>query len=226
MRALVRPRDVALALALGLIVTLIVIWRDADRADATYVIGAVPEQPLGPIELTGVPRRSFALPRLTADGPGRVLLQIATYLQQPTATVRLQVLDARGRSLARCAFPPTSYRDNDLLPCDVPDIARARRIVVSHSGPAKLAVIAHGQVAGYLAYTSSGGVLSRMRSVIGPRRHLAPARRRPGGADRRTVALHVRAGASPAARGRNRAGATRRAPRAGRAAGRAGWCAR
>ena len=95
-----------MALAIGLVVTLLVVWRDADRSDATYIIGATPEQPLETIELTNVPRRSFALPRLTEDGRGRLLLQIATYLQKPTATVHLQVLDARGRSQARCTFPP------------------------------------------------------------------------------------------------------------------------
>ena len=73
------------------------IWRDADRADATYVIGAAPSDPLGDVEISGVPRRSFALPRLSPGGRGRVLLQIATYFEPPTATLRLQVLDANGR---------------------------------------------------------------------------------------------------------------------------------
>lgn len=166
LRALWQPRQLALALAVGLTLTLVVIWRDAERADATFVIGAVPEQPVEPIELTGVPRRSFALPRLTDSGHGRVLLQIATYLERPTATVRLHVMGANGRSLARCTFPPTTYRDNDLLRCAVPDVAQARRVVVSHTGPAKLAVFAHRGVAGYLAYTSSGGLVSRIRAVL------------------------------------------------------------
>jgi hypothetical protein len=166
LRALWRPRDLALALALGLVVTVVVIWRDADRADATYVIAAVPDQALEPIELTGVPRRTFTLPRVTEDGRGRVMLQIATYYERPTATVKLQILDARGGSIGRCTYPPAGYRDNTLLRCDVPNVARARRFVISHSGPARLAVFAHGNVAGYLAYTSSGDVVSRMRSVV------------------------------------------------------------
>jgi hypothetical protein len=161
-----RTRELALALVFGLLVTLLVVWRDADRADATYVIGAVPAQPLSAFELTGMPRRSFALPRLTHDGRGRVLLQIATYLQPPSATVRLDVVDARGRPQARCTFPPSSYHDNTLLRCDVPSVVRARRVVVSHAGPAKLAVLANDGVAGYLAYTSSGDLFSRMRSVV------------------------------------------------------------
>jgi hypothetical protein len=155
-----RPRDVALALLFGLLVTLLVVWRDADRADATYVIGAAPAQPLATIEITGMPRRSFALPRLSANGRGRLLLHIAT------ATVRLEVLDAGGRSQAQCTFPPASYRDNSLLPCDVPSLDRARRVVVSHAGPAKLAVFASDGVTGYLAFTSSGDVVSRMHSVV------------------------------------------------------------
>jgi hypothetical protein len=166
LRSLWRPREVALALLLGLVVTLIVIWRDADRPDATYIIGAVPEQPLEPIELTGVPRRSFALPRLTDGGRGRVMLQIATYFERSSATVRLQVLNGAGGTIARCSFPPSSYRDNSLLPCKVPDVARARRFVITHAGPARLAVFAHGEVAGYLAYTSGGGVFSRMHAVV------------------------------------------------------------
>ncbi len=166
MRTLWRPRELALALALGLVVTLVVIWRDADRADATYVIGAVPEQPVAPIEITTMPRRSFALPRLTDDGRGRVLLQIATYLQRPTATVRLDILDSNGRSQARCTFPPSSYHDNTLLPCDVPNVVRARRVIVSHAGPAKLAVFANHGVVGYVAYTRSGGLISRVHSVL------------------------------------------------------------
>jgi hypothetical protein len=165
-RSLWRPRELALALLLGLVVTLFVVWRDADRPDATYIIGAVPEQPLEPIELTGVPRRTFALPRLTDGGRGRVVLQIATYFERSSATVRLRVLDASGGTISRCAFPPASYRDNTLLPCDVPDVALARRFVITHAGPARLAVFAHGDTAGYLAYTSGGDVVSRMRAVV------------------------------------------------------------
>ena len=166
LRALVRPRDVALALIVGLLVTLIVVWRDADRSDATYVIGAAPRNPLGDVEISGVPRRSFALPRLSPGGRGRVLLQIATYFEPPTATLRLQVLDANGRVLSRCTIPPASYRDNGLIPCDVPDVSRARRVVVSHAGRARLGVYAHSGVAGYLAYTSGGDLFSRVRSVL------------------------------------------------------------
>ena len=148
LRALVRPRDVALALIVGLLVTLIVVWRDADRSDATYVIGAAPRDPLADVEISGVPRRSFALPRLSQGGRGRVLLEIATYFEPPTATVRLQVLDANGRVLSRCMIPPARYRDNGLIPCDVPDVSRARRVVVSHAGPARLGVYAHSGVGG------------------------------------------------------------------------------
>jgi hypothetical protein len=166
LRTLWRPRDVALALLVGLVVTLVVIWRDADRADATYVIGAAPRDPLGDVEISGVPRRSFALPRLSPGGRGRVLLQIATYFEPPSATLRLQVLDADGRVLSRCAIPPARYRDNGLVPCDVPDVSRARRVVISHTGPARLGVYAHAGVAGYLAYTSGGDLVSRVRSVL------------------------------------------------------------
>lgn len=167
LRALWRPRDVVLALLIGLVVTVIVIWRDADRADATYVIGAAPSNPLGDVEISGVPRRSFALPRLSPGGRGRVLLQIATYFEPPTATLRLQVLDANGHVLSRCTIAPGRYRDNGLVPCDVPDVSRAKRVVVLHAGRARLGVYAHAGVAGYLAYTSGGDLVSRVRSVLG-----------------------------------------------------------
>ena len=166
LRALWRPRDVVLALLIGLVVTVIVIWRDADRADATYVIGAAPSDPLGDVEISGVPRRSFALPRLSPGGRGRVLLQIATYFEPPTATLRLQVLDANGHVLSRCTIAPGRYRDNGLVACDVPDVSRAKRVVVLHAGRARLGVYAHAGVAGYLAYTSGGDLVSRVRSVL------------------------------------------------------------
>jgi hypothetical protein len=57
-------------------------------------------------------------------------------------------------------------RDNGLIPCDVPDVSRARRVVVSHAGRARLGVYAHSGVAGYLAYTSGGDLFSRVRSVL------------------------------------------------------------
>jgi hypothetical protein len=160
-------RRIALALAVGLALTLFVIWRDADRADATYVIGATPATPLTAVDLKGVPRRTFALPRLVHDGRGRLLLQIATYVQKPSATVRLTVLDASGAAQARCTFRPSTYRDNALLPCDVPHVAHARRVVVAHAGTARIGVFAGTDGAiGYLAYTSPGDLVSRMRSVV------------------------------------------------------------
>jgi hypothetical protein len=156
----------ALVLLVGLALTVFVIWRDADRSDATFIIGAAPPSQVVPTEITGVPRRSFALPRLRSHDHGRVLLQIATYLQKPTATVQLAVLDARGGIQARCTIPPAGYSDNALVSCDVPDLARARRLIVAHAGPAKLAVYSHGRIAGNLAFVSSGDVFSRVRSVV------------------------------------------------------------
>jgi hypothetical protein len=159
-------RAIAVAVAIGALVTALVVWRDADRPDATFMIAGAPTAPLGVVEITTAPRRSFALPRLDDDGRGRLLLQVGTYSQPPVATIRLEVLDARGHRQAACRFPPSAYYDNALLRCDLPDVARARRVVISHAPRSKLAVFATRGVVGYLAYTSSGSAVSRVRSVV------------------------------------------------------------
>lgn len=152
---------------MGLLITAFVIWRDAARSDATYVIGAIPPPGLTAVDVTRSPRRSFSLPRLTAAGPGRLLLQIATYTQKPTTTVLLDVLDRRGRRLAHCTFAPSAYHDNMLLPCNMRTVTRARRVIISHApGRAPLGVFANNGVVGYLAYTSSDGTIARMRFVL------------------------------------------------------------
>jgi hypothetical protein len=166
-------RDIAIAVAVGLVVTAFVIWRDSRRADVTFTIGAVPPTTVTTaIELTGVPRRSFVLPRLPRDAPGEVMVHIATYLQPATATVRLAVVDAAGRTQARCTFPPSAYHDNALITCDVPSLARARRLVVTHAGPAKLAVFGNEArkrtpaVVGLLAFRNPHDTIGRMRTAI------------------------------------------------------------
>jgi hypothetical protein len=159
-------RAIALAVAIGALVTGLILWRDADRPDATFMIAAAPTAPLAVVEITSTPRRSFALPRLRDDGRGRLMLQVGTYSQAPVATIRLEVLDSRGRRQATCRFPPSAYYDNALLRCDLPDVAHARRVVISHAPRSQLAVFATRGVVGYLAYTSSGSAVSRVRSVV------------------------------------------------------------
>ena len=115
-----------------------------------------PRRPVAPSHCPGSPTMAAAGgPAADRDVPAA-----------PTATVRLDILDSNGRSQARCTFPPSSYHDNTLLPCDVPNVVRARRVLVSHAGPAKLAVFANHGVVGYVAYTRSGGLISRMHSVL------------------------------------------------------------
>lgn len=166
-------RELAIALAVGLVVTFFVIWRDARREDITFTIGATPAETLQTaIELTGVPRRSFALPRLPRAERGEVILHIATYFQRPTATVRLEVVDGRGRAQSACAFPPETYYDNARIRCAVPSLADARRIVVTHAGPAKLAIFGNEArpgkpaVVGVLAFRNARDLIGRMRTAV------------------------------------------------------------
>ncbi|MDX6630216.1 MAG: hypothetical protein QOH00_2462 [Gaiellales bacterium] len=161
-----RSRELAIAVAVGLLVTVFVIWRDSHRAGITYTIGAAPLGPMVPLEITGVPRRSFDLPRLPVNEPGQVRVHVATYLQRPSATVRFDILDGKGRRQASCTFPPTAYHDNSELDCGVRSLALARRVVVAHRGPAKLAVIGSGHVVGYLVFRNPTGVFGRMRTAV------------------------------------------------------------
>ena len=69
----------------------------------------------------------------------------------PETRSRSRVLDGRGRRLAHCVYPPKTYTDNTHLTCPLPDISRARTLVVSRSGTAKTALIAHDGSSGYLA---------------------------------------------------------------------------
>src|SRR3954451_1852061 len=106
-----RSRELAVAVAVGLLVTVFVIARDSRREGVTYTIGAAPLAPETALEITGKPRATFTLPRLPAQSRGEVQVHIATYLERPTATVRFAILDARGRSQAQCIYPPSSYSD-------------------------------------------------------------------------------------------------------------------
>jgi hypothetical protein len=161
-----RSRELAVAVLAGLLVTAFVVARDSRRSDATYTIGAAPLAPETALEITGKPRQTFTLPRLPVATRGEVQVHIATYLQKPSAVVHFQVVDAQGRSQARCTYPPTAYSDNAQLRCAVPDLALARRLVITHTGPAKLAVIGHERTVGYLVFRNSSGVIGRMRTVV------------------------------------------------------------
>jgi hypothetical protein len=160
-----RSRELLIAILAGLLVTAFVVVRDARRDDATFTVGAAPRTPMTAIEITGSARRSFALPRLPAQSRGFVQIHIATYLQRPSATVTFAILNARRHVEARCVFPPTAYVDNSQLECDVPSLARARTLVVTHKGPAKLAVFGNQGVVGTLVFRNSHSLFGRMRTV-------------------------------------------------------------
>jgi hypothetical protein len=76
------------------------------------------------------------------------------------------VLDARGGRIARCVFPPGSYRDNEQLPCRLSDISRAHGLVVTRRGPAKLALYGHDKKAGSLVVDESASLGGRVSTVL------------------------------------------------------------
>ena len=111
-----------------------------------------------------VPRRSFALPRLTDDGRGRVLLQIATYLSARPR--RCDSTSSTPRPLSGSLHVPAlELPDNTLLPCDVPSVVRARRVLVSHTGR-RSSPSSPTTGRGVRRLYPLGGLISRVHSVL------------------------------------------------------------
>jgi uncharacterized membrane protein YgcG len=112
----------------------------------------------------------YAVVPTKISGPGRLYVQVGTYLEKPRDTIVLDVLDASGRRIRHCVFPPSSYTDNGQLPCELPDISRARRLVVTRVGKARIALYTHDKQAGFLIKneaTSLGGRVSTVLSRVG-----------------------------------------------------------
>jgi hypothetical protein len=161
-------RRIAGALVIALLTVGFVVLRDAGRSDAKFTVVSGPPDPVIPTVMHKVPTR-YTVVSTSIRGPGRLYLQVGTYLERPKDTVVLDVLDARGSQITRCAFPPGSYADNDQLPCPLRDIARARGLIVTRRGTAKIALYAHEQYAGFLVKneaTSLGGRVSTVLSRV------------------------------------------------------------
>jgi hypothetical protein len=149
-------RRVIAAIVVGLLAVGYVVLRDADRSDAKYTVVSGPPAPVIPIVIPKGSTR-YEIVATPVRGAGQLDLEVATYLQPARDTVVLSVLDARGARIARCVFPPGSYRDNGQLPCRLPDVSRARSLIVTRRGPAKLALYGHEKKAGTLVVDSAGG---------------------------------------------------------------------
>jgi hypothetical protein len=156
---------ILLAVVAGALVVAIVVLRDADRREARITFGAGPRDPVEPFTLKRAVTR-FRIEPASIQGRGLLSDQIGTYLQPPRDTITFTVLDARGSRVARCVYPPDTYVDNTHLICPLPDIARARTLVVSRSGTAKTALIAHGNSSGYLAVDEDPTLGGRVRTVL------------------------------------------------------------
>jgi hypothetical protein len=68
------------------------------------------------------------------ERPVRLDLQVATYFQAPTATLVIDVLGRRGRSLSRCRIPPTAYFDNQVVHCVVERRGSIQRVRIHAVG--------------------------------------------------------------------------------------------
>jgi hypothetical protein len=71
-----------------------------------------------------------------------VELEVATYLRAPTQTIQITLLGPRGEQLGACRIPPSGYHDNAIVECPIGRPEQLRRMVVSASGTAPLAVYA------------------------------------------------------------------------------------
>jgi hypothetical protein len=99
-------------------------------------------------------------------GAGYLFLQVGTYLQRPKDTIVLSALDGRGARIARCVFPPGSYVDNGKLRCPLPDISRARGLIVTRKGTARIALYGNRKKAGYLVKDEAGSFGGRVSTVL------------------------------------------------------------
>ena len=150
---------------IGLFVTLLVVWRDADRSDATYIIVSLPRRSRS--------RRSSPQTYLvvrsrcrgsTEDGRGRLLLQIATYLQKAHCNRAIsRCLTRAAGSLSSLHVPPDKLPGQQRCSpatCQASfNARRSRRVTPRVRRSSRCS--RNALLAGYLAYTSSGYSSSR-----------------------------------------------------------------
>jgi hypothetical protein len=161
-------RRILAAVVVALLVVGYVVVRDAERSDATFTVVSGPTGAVIPTVMHARPTR-YEVVATPVSGAGHLYLQVGTYLQKPTDTIALTVLDGSGARIARCVFPPRSYDDNAKLACPLRDISRARRLIVTRLGTAKIALYADREKAGFLVRneaTSLGGRISTVLSRI------------------------------------------------------------
>jgi hypothetical protein len=153
------------AVVLAVLAVGFVVLRDADRSDAKFTIVSGPPNPVTPTVMHRVPTR-YTVVATPIKGAGYLYLEVGTYLQPPKDTIVLDILDARGARVARCAFPPTAYVDNGRLTCPLRDIARARAVEVTRRGTAKIALYANRGKAGFLVKKEATSLAGRVSTVL------------------------------------------------------------
>ena len=89
---------------------------------------------------SGAQQLDFETPHFPGVRGTRVEVQVGTYLLKPSETIQLDLRGSRGESLGSCRIPPTDYVDNGYVGCPIARPERLRRIRISASGSAPLAV--------------------------------------------------------------------------------------
>jgi uncharacterized membrane protein YgcG len=158
-------RRIVAAVVFALLVVGFVVVRVVDRTDTTTTVVAGPPDPVLPTVMHAKPTR-YTVVATPVTGAGRLYLQVGTYLEQPKDTIVLDVRDAGGARMARCVFPPASYTDNGQLRCPLADISRARSLIVTRRGTAKIALYGHEEQAGYLVKNEAGSYLGRVSTAL------------------------------------------------------------
>jgi hypothetical protein len=142
-------RSILIAIVFALLVTGFVVVRVTERSDTKLTVVSGPPDPVIPTVMRARPTRYVVVPT-GIRGAGHLYLQVGTYLQPPKDTIVLTVLDGAGSRIARCVFPPHSYTDNGTLVCPLLDISKARGLIVTRRGTAKVALYGNRTNAGYL----------------------------------------------------------------------------
>jgi hypothetical protein len=158
-------KRVIIALLLGIVVAGFVVARDAARSDAKFTVVSGPPHPVLPTVMHSRPTR-YRVVATPIAGAGSLYVQVGTYLELPKDTIILSVLDGRGRRIARCVFPPTSYTDNGKLSCPLPDITRAHGLIVARRGTAKIALYSNGDQAGFVVKNEAASFSGRVWTVL------------------------------------------------------------
>jgi uncharacterized membrane protein YgcG len=158
-------RRIVAAVVFALVVVVFVVVRVVDRTEATTTVVAGPPDPVLPTVMHAKPTRYTVVPT-PITGSGRIYLQVGTYLEQPEDAIVLDVRDASGARIARCVFPPASYTDNGQLRCPLADISRARSLIVTRRGTAKIALYGHGEQAGFLVKNEARSLVGRVSTVL------------------------------------------------------------